>query len=225
MVTASHNPAADNGFKVYWSNGAQIVEPHDKGIARCIAANLVPWDGVREAVATPELCALMRASPHVSDPVDEIKRVYFETIGRELCYARAEPRTLPIVFTAMHGVGKEWVRLAFEAFGLPPYVPVLEQVRQSSCCVTFASPLSLTPHSPQIEPDADFPTVAFPNPEEGRGALKLSIETAQRVGSPVIIANGEISLLSFSLSLSLSLAHAHAVRTRVRSRFGSTCRG
>ncbi len=49
----------------------------------------------------------------------------------------------------MHGVGKEWVKLAFEAFGIPPYIPVLEQ----------------------LEADPDFPTVPFPNPEEGKGAL------------------------------------------------------
>jgi len=43
MVTASHNPKEDNGFKVYWENGAQIVPPHDKGIAGAIEQNLDPW--------------------------------------------------------------------------------------------------------------------------------------------------------------------------------------
>ena len=43
MVTASHNPKVDNGFKVYWSNGSQIIPPHDSGIAACISANLLPW--------------------------------------------------------------------------------------------------------------------------------------------------------------------------------------
>jgi phosphomannomutase len=43
MVTASHNPKEDNGFKVYWGNGAQIIPPHDAGIAQCISENLKPW--------------------------------------------------------------------------------------------------------------------------------------------------------------------------------------
>jgi phosphomannomutase len=58
---------------------------------------------------------------------------------------------LKIVFTPMHGVGKVWVAEAFKAFGLPPYIPVPQQ----------------------IEPHPDFPTVPFPNPEEGKGALVL----------------------------------------------------
>ncbi|CAL4228863.1 unnamed protein product, partial [Meganyctiphanes norvegica] len=44
MVTASHNPKEDNGYKVYWDNGAQIIPPHDSGIQTCIEQNLTPWD-------------------------------------------------------------------------------------------------------------------------------------------------------------------------------------
>ena len=62
---------------------------------------------------------------------------------------------VPVTYTAMHGVGSEWVTRAFEAFGLAPYVPV---------------PL-------QISADPEFPTVAFPNPEEGKGALVCPIDT------------------------------------------------
>ena len=46
MVTASHNPKEDNGYKVYWSNGAQIIPPHDVGIAKSIQDNLKPWYGL-----------------------------------------------------------------------------------------------------------------------------------------------------------------------------------
>lgn len=43
MITASHNPAADDGYKIYWENACQIIPPHDSGISRCIQANLQPW--------------------------------------------------------------------------------------------------------------------------------------------------------------------------------------
>jgi phosphoglucomutase len=74
---------------------------------------------------------------------------------------------LKIVYTAMHGVGKDAVIRAFDTFGLKPFFPVKEQV----------------------EPNPDFPTVPFPNPEEGKGALALSVKTADEVGAKLIIAN------------------------------------
>lgn len=67
----------------------------------------------------------------------------------------------------MHGVGGRWTRRAFESFGLPSFIPV----------------------AAQFEPDPDFPTVAFPNPEEGKGALQLAMETAEAAGASIILAN------------------------------------
>eukprot|EP01126_Amoeba_proteus_P057439 TRINITY_DN730_c0_g2_i4.p1 TRINITY_DN730_c0_g2~~TRINITY_DN730_c0_g2_i4.p1 ORF type:complete len:378 (+),score=75.49 TRINITY_DN730_c0_g2_i4:742-1875(+) len=75
--------------------------------------------------------------------------------------------SVKITYTAMHGVGTKMVERIFKEFKLAPFVPVLEQ----------------------IFPDPDFPTVSFPNPEEGKGALKLAIETADREGCSVIVAN------------------------------------
>ena len=74
---------------------------------------------------------------------------------------------LKIAYTAMHGVGYRFVQETFAAFNLPEPIPVLEQVH----------------------PDPDFPTVAFPNPEEGKGALALSMATADRSGCTLILAN------------------------------------
>ena len=48
MITASHNPAADNGYKIYWENGCQIITPHDVGISRAISENLAPWRDYNE---------------------------------------------------------------------------------------------------------------------------------------------------------------------------------
>jgi len=76
MVTASHNPMQDNGFKVYWSNGSQIVPPHDEGIAASIAENLQPWQSYNisdEAVLNHSLA---------SNVTSIVADAYFEAISR-----------------------------------------------------------------------------------------------------------------------------------------------
>ena len=172
MVTASHNPKDDNGYKVYWENGPQIIEPHDRGIKQCIEENLKPWvfgeekEGV-ERIGAEEALNTVYASL-ISDPLKEVIDTYFPKISEWNFYKSENgTRKLDVTYTAMHGVGAQAVKLAFETFGLKPYIPV---------------PL-------QIDPNPDFPTVAFPNPEEGKGALKLAFETADSKNSPVIIAN------------------------------------
>ncbi|EFA79896.1 phosphoglucomutase [Heterostelium album PN500] len=159
MITASHNPKDDNGYKVYWDNGCQINTPHDIRIAMQIDLNLEPWN--------IDVNELLNGSL-VSDPLDTITKSYFGKIAKysvknEVKLATSEK----IVYTAMHGVGGEYAKMAFETFGLPAFIPVDQQ----------------------IQPDPEFPTVAFPNPEEGKGALKLSIETAERNNSRLILAN------------------------------------
>lgn len=86
-----------------------------------------------------------------------------------LCRHEAENGSsdVKIVYTAMHGVGGPWFSRGFEAFGLPPPTPVAEQ------------------HAP----DPTFPTVAFPNPEEGAGALELAYRTAEAAGATLVLAN------------------------------------
>jgi len=159
MITASHNPKDDNGYKVYWTNGAQIIPPHDTGIAAYIEANLKPS---KNYVFDP-------AHPLHRDPTVHCTAKYMSEIERRYCYekkANLESKT-KVIFTPMHGVGDYWTGLAFKAFGLPPYIPTREQ----------------------IDPDPEFPTVKFPNPEEGKGALALSIKTAEASGSNLILAN------------------------------------
>jgi len=116
MVTASHNPKQDNGYKVYWSNGCQIIPPHDSGIATEIEANLVPWD------ISPALCD---SSPLCRDPVAEgVLNLYFERLPAALCRSRAFPNDpllhppIKFAYTAMHGVGYRFVRSMFDAFGV-----------------------------------------------------------------------------------------------------------
>ncbi|CEG45371.1 hypothetical protein L917_04611 [Plasmopara halstedii] len=165
MVTASHNPKADNGYKVYWNNGSQIIPPHDEGIALQIMSNLAPW-----RLHNDSLESLRTIFPELlCNPTEELMKCYFEKASANLCrFPQANADTeLKIAYTAMHGVGHAFTSRCFEAFGHKKYIPV----------------------QAQLLPDPEFPTVAFPNPEEGKGALQLAIETAETSGASLILAN------------------------------------
>lgn len=117
MITASHNPKADNGFKVYWANGSQIIQPHDAGIATAISNNLEPWHRYDiEGVINNQL---------YFDVTTKIADAYYEsiaTLSNNQSNNTANP--VKIVYTAMHGVGYQWVRRAFDVFNHPTLVPV-----------------------------------------------------------------------------------------------------
>ncbi|GBB97055.1 hypothetical protein RclHR1_02900018 [Rhizophagus clarus] len=159
MITASHNPKQDNGYKVYWENACQIISPHDKGIAQSILNNLEPWTWDTDLVDNNPLCI---------DNVKEISDFYFEEL-KELSQHGEDNASSKIkfVYTAMHGVGTSVAKRAFEVFSFNPFISTKEQE----------------------EPDPDFPTVAFPNPEEGKGALALAIKTADENDARIIFAN------------------------------------
>jgi phosphomannomutase len=165
MVTASHNPKQDDGYKVYWANGSQIIPPHDTGIARCIDENLQPWQSydVSDNV--------LYANANVHRVTDLVAENYFTDVKR-LSHHSNEHKSkeakymLNITYTAMHGVGHQWILRSFAAFNLPPPKHVV--------C--------------QCSPDPMFPTVSFPNPEE-KGALDEAIKYANSIGSGLIIAN------------------------------------
>jgi phosphomannomutase len=147
MITASHNPAGDNGYKVYDRSGSQIIPPADVEITAAIEA--VGWadevprsTGHIEEVDVLE-AYLTRAASLVDAPVDD----------------------LPIVVTALHGVGGEVLVEALSRAGFRHVHPVAEQHR----------------------PDPDFPTVEFPNPEEP-GALDLAYATAETTGARLVLA-------------------------------------
>eukprot|EP00927_Polykrikos_kofoidii_P086049 TRINITY_DN952_c0_g1_i3.p1 TRINITY_DN952_c0_g1~~TRINITY_DN952_c0_g1_i3.p1 ORF type:complete len:677 (+),score=96.20 TRINITY_DN952_c0_g1_i3:71-2032(+) len=165
MITASHNPADDNGYKLYWDNGAQIVPPHDMHIAKLIEGQLVPWSTYGDEDA-------IRRDPNCVCVGDDVIKSYFQRISSMSQFKdenRAMASSFLVTYTAMHGVGHRFVERAFEAFE-----------HDVSSLVRVAS---------QIEPDPDFPTVAFPNPEEGKGALKLAIDSAEAAKSALILAN------------------------------------
>ncbi|MGK0361319.1 MAG: phosphomannomutase, partial [Bradymonadia bacterium] len=152
MVTASHNPPADNGYKVYWADAAQIIPPHDIAIAAQIDA--IPD---LQNVRLGELSAI-RALPA------EVQTAYAAEVDALRCYDG--PTDLKIVYTAMHGVGRDTIVETLTRNGYTDLHPV----------------------AAQAEPDPDFPTVSFPNPEEP-GALDLALADAKRLGADVILAN------------------------------------
>nr|VZH89166.1 unnamed protein product [Spirometra erinaceieuropaei] len=162
MVTASHNPKDDNGYKVYWENGAQILSPHDKGIAKAISESLEPQEASWDYQKVVD-------NPNCLNPMPELEKSYVDIQKRSICYTESANKKSDVsfVYTAMHGVGALAAQNIFKEFGFQHMVPVVEQ----------------------IKPDPEFPTVKFPNPEEGRSALELAIATANKCGAKVILAN------------------------------------
>lgn len=149
MVTASHNPPQDNGYKVYLGDGSQIVPPADAEISARIDAV-----GALADVPRGEAGTLVEESV--------IQRYLDTTVS----LAANGPRDLTVVYTPMHGVGRDCVVAVLTGAG-------------------FAAPHQVVA---QAEPDPAFPTVAFPNPEEP-GAMDMALALAAEVGADVVIAN------------------------------------
>jgi phosphomannomutase len=152
VVTASHNPPQDNGYKVYLGDGSQIVPPADAEIAERIAA-----------VAEHALGDIPRSVVHTTLG-DELVEAYLARVA-SLVPPEA-PRAVDWVYTPLHGVGGSVVERVVVAAGFPAAAVVVEQA----------------------DPDPDFPTVAFPNPEEP-GAIDLALARATEVGADLVVAN------------------------------------
>ena len=136
VITASHNPPGYNGYKVYWENGAQIVPPHDRGIAGAIE-RAKPMNEI-ERVSVDE----GRAAGLVFD-AEPSRHTYVESISA-LASDPSERSPVRIAYTALHGVAEKTFRRVLAAAKFDDVQSVPEQA----------------------EPDGRFPTVAFPNPEE-----------------------------------------------------------
>jgi phosphomannomutase len=150
MVTASHNPRADNGYKVYLGDGSQIVPPADAGIAAAMAA-VAPVDSLPRSREWEQLDSAVAES-------------YVDAVSA-LAPASGGP-PLRVVHTSLHGVGAATVRAVLARTGGVELHEVPEQA----------------------EPDPDFPTAAFPNPEEP-GVLDPALALAQRVDADLVVAN------------------------------------
>ncbi|KAI0300255.1 hypothetical protein BC826DRAFT_992311 [Russula brevipes] len=154
MITASHNPKHDNGYKVYWENGVQIISPHDAGISASIAASLDPkrWDA--DSVLVDPLCI---------DRTREMTEGYFDHIASLSQHKVLNESTdVKFVNTSMHGVSHVFVKRGFEHFGFKPFIPFPsvkfpnpeEPVREQDLAVRTAEATGATYVLAQ-DPDAD----------------------------------------------------------------------
>jgi len=152
VVTASHNPPQDNGYKVYLGDGSQIVPPADAEIAAQI-----------DRVAAADLADVPRSEAYrvVGDELLDAYRTRVASLVPAVA-----PRELRWVYTPMHGVGGALVEQVVAAAGFPAPRVV----------------------AAQAEPDPDFPTVPFPNPEEP-GAIDLALAQAEAAETDLVVAN------------------------------------
>jgi phosphomannomutase len=158
MITASHNPPADNGYKLYLSDGAQIVPPADVQIEAAMRA-LGPLTQIQAGPAT---------NPLIIHHGDEVAQAYLDAVVASSPEAGAGRGGAPlrVVYTPLHGVAGALAVRAISRAGFP------------------------APHmvAAQADPDPDFPTVAFPNPEQP-GVLDLAMAEARRLDADLVLAN------------------------------------
>lgn len=165
MVTASHNPPRDNGYKVYLGDadaGSQIIPPIDGEIAAEIArVACLPFNSL------PRSSDYTLAGYELRDAyVDQVAAAILDGLPKSDEAPLGAGTDLRIAYTAMHGVGADTAQRVFDRIGLPSITPVPEQ----------------------HEPDGLFPTVSFPNPEEP-GALDLAMRTAREIDADLIVAH------------------------------------
>ena len=154
MVTASHNPRTDNGYKVYWRGGRLLTAPTDAEIGRIIdrTAPLAPGD-----LASGD-------HPLITAAGDDLIETYLEAVSGLLAPRGA--RSVRLAYTPLHGVGASTFLRALSRAGFEPPAVV----------------------AGQAEPDPDFPTAPFPNPEEA-GVLDPLLELAAETGADVALAH------------------------------------
>ena len=163
MITASHNPPKYNGYKVYWSDGSQIVSPVDKDIINEVRA-IENYSDIK-----------------TMDKETAISKGLFNLVGKEMDdkyiniikqhvlnpeIVREQGKELKVVYTPLHGTGTRLIKRVFEELGFENLYIVPEQA----------------------EPDGEFPTVAYPNPED-KAAFKLALDLAQKVDADLVLAN------------------------------------
>jgi len=163
VITASHNPAEYNGYKVYWEDGAQITPPHDKNILEHVAQVTDYADIKTMSLEEASEKGLYHIIPA------ELDEQYYQELMKQMIHRDAIPKAaddIRIVYSPLHGTGN---------------VPVQEVLRRLGFKQVFVVP-------EQEKPDGDFPTVTSPNPENP-AAFKLALELAHRVDADIVLAS------------------------------------
>ncbi len=158
VITASHNPPEYNGYKVYWDDGSQIIAPHDKGIIEQVRA----VTGDIKAISEQE--ALERDQLVKIDK--EIDKLFYSMVKQQMLrpqLIKEHGKKLKLVYTPLHGTG---------------LVPI--------CTILKDLGIEVTVVPEQKEPDADFPTVKFPNPEEAE-AMQLALKLAEKEKADLVM--------------------------------------
>lgn len=158
VVTASHNPAKYNGYKVYWSDGAQIVAPHDKGIIDEVRS----FTGAPHSMSREEAVAqgLLRV---VDEEVDAPFIAMVKGCALRPALVQEQGHTLKVVYTPLNGAGA---------------VPVERALRELGIAVHFVPE--------QREPDGNFPTTPFPNPEE-ETAMRMALDLGAALKADLVL--------------------------------------
>ncbi|PIE32660.1 MAG: phosphomannomutase [Ilumatobacter coccineus] len=170
VVTASHNPPADNGYKVYLADGAQIVPPHDSGIS----AQISEVDPTATELASDD-------DPLIGTVGDDMIDAYVASVPK--VRLRPEVDGITVAYSAMHGVGGEILMKAFEVSGFPAPVPVAAQFEPDGSFPTVSFPNPEEPGAMDLllataescgaqlaianDPDADRLAAAIPTPDGG----------------------------------------------------------
>ena len=162
MITASHNPPEYNGYKVYWDDGAQIVPPKDKQIINEVNAitdfSTIKTMNKKEAV---EKGLYIEIGKEVDD--DFVNTLKSLVLNPEII--KKEQNNVKIVYTPLHGAGN---------------IPVQRVLKELGFTNVYVVP-------EQENPDGDFPTVSYPNPEDKK-AFKMALELAEKVDADVVLA-------------------------------------
>lgn len=162
VITASHNPREYNGYKVYWEDGAQITPPHDKNILEEVA-KVTEFSQVKTMAEgeAKEQGLLQMIGEEIDDLyMEQLKK---QSIHPELITEAA--KDMKIVYTPLHGTGNLPVRRVLKELGFEHVYVVKEQEL----------------------PDGNFPTVAYPNPEDEK-AWTLALKLAEEVDADIILA-------------------------------------
>ncbi|XP_054722238.1 phosphopentomutase-like [Uloborus diversus] len=159
IITASHNPKQDNGYKVYGPNSTQILPEFAERIQKSILKNLV-------VNITSKDKLLIHTSTFLHDPLADMDHLYFEDLISSVNTKCLSHTAIKITTTALHGVGHPFLKKALQKSGYYKWFPVPSQ----------------------MHPDGDFPTVKFPNPEE-KDCLAMAIAISDEKECSLILAN------------------------------------